>query len=376
MSDFAKLNQSLRQEVCEMTPNRIDDLLARLDAYTPSEETETPVAARPKRAPVRLYRQMAAAMLALVLLGGGIFYGVRRGQRSTVIIDADAPILFTVDGFDRVRSVEVTDPLADAVDASRCEGMSLNDAVVDVAGQLVAADRLTATNNAVLVSVLEDGGRRAEALAQKTSSALNKAVRNQQIAPAVMLMTLPETNTAGKPALIEKFAGDVTDPNTAKLLDASVQDLIFYAAQQEDVLADSRLVGSFPQDAYCSEQQAIDAALAADQSWNTVERAGAVLGWQEAELVYIVSLQTADHVRLYCVSARTGEVLDVYTPEQPITEPAEQAPVEPAPVAPAAPVTPASPATPQPTVPQPTTQDARDAFNGFVRFWDDIDDWF
>ena len=374
MSDAAKLNQSLRQEVFAMTPNRIDDLLARLDTYEPPEEA-APVPMRAKRPRARFYRQLAAAVLALVLLGSGILYGVRRGQRSTVVIDVDEPILFTVDGFDRVRSVEVTDPQAEGLDVAHCAGMSLSDAVADLAGQLIASDRLTAANNAVLVSVLEDGGKRADALADRTSCALNKAVRSHQIAPAVMLMTLPEQQTAGKTALVEKFAGDVTDANTAKLLDASVQDLIFYAAQQES-LSDSRLVGELPQGAYYSEQQAIDAALAADAGWSSVQRAGAVLGWQDAELVYIVSLQTADHLRLYCVSARTGEVLDVYTPEQLITDPAEQAPVEPAPVAPAAPVTPASPATPQPTVPQPTTQDARDAFNGFVRFWDDIDDWF
>ena len=165
MSANDKLNNALRQEISAMTPNRVDDLLARLG------EQQQPVAETPAHVGKvhRIRWQLAAAMLALILLGSGVFYGARSAQRSVVIIDADASVAFTVDGFDRVRSVRLEDARAvSVVDADACAGKKLGAAVQNVTEQFIAGDVLSAEQNAVLLSVQADSAKRAESLAQKT----------------------------------------------------------------------------------------------------------------------------------------------------------------------------------------------------------------
>ena len=195
-----------------MTPNRVDDLLARLGPQpTPASDPAETVTRRPAR---RVYRQLIAAVLALVLLGAGVFYGVMRGRRSTVIIDADASVAFTVDGFDRVRSVRLEDARAvSVVDPTQLTGKRLDDAVTLVTTLFISGDVLSETDNAVLVSVQEDNAGRADALAQRTNNALSLAATDAAIAPHVLLQTLPEQTSAvagtglGKTALVDKLTG-------------------------------------------------------------------------------------------------------------------------------------------------------------------------
>ena len=185
MSANEKLNIALRQEISAITPNRVDDLLARLGEQPPLSD-ETPVSEIPAvtRMPNRLRRQLIAAVLALVVLGGGIFYGVRSAQRSVVILDADAPVAFTVDGFDRVRSVRLEDSHAvSAVDAGDLSGKRLDKAVAEVTEQLIERDLLSSDENAVLLSVQEDGKTRVDALAKKANNALTTAAAGHEITP-------------------------------------------------------------------------------------------------------------------------------------------------------------------------------------------------
>ena len=385
MSATGKLNNALRQEIFAMTPDRLDDLLARLDDPIEVPEETTVYRRRPRQV-----RRLVAAVLALVLLGTAVFCGVLGARRSVVVIDANAPVAFTVDGFNRVRSVRLADTRAAyIVNAERCTGKSLDDAVQDIAEQMIAADFLTPTDNVILVSVLEDGSRRADKLADKAREGLSAAAAAHEIAPAVVMQTLPETRTAaseaGKAALVQKVIGDVADDDAAKLLDASVQDLVFYAAEMNIALADTEMQGDLASDAYCSADDAVAASLAAAGVAPGQVQSSAILGWQDTSLVYIVSLQSDHYLRLFCVSARTGEVLDDYTPDLPVgtPEPPEETDrPEHHQVTPSHPVPSVTPTTPQPSVPtippQPaqTDSEARDTFRDFIHFWGDIDDLF
>ncbi|MBQ9045444.1 MAG: hypothetical protein IJ112_05805 [Oscillospiraceae bacterium] len=381
MSANEQLHIALRQEISAMTPNRVDDLLARLGPQpTPASDPAETVTRRPAR---RVYRQLIAAVLALVLLGAGVFYGVMRGRRSTVIIDADASVAFTVDGFDRVRSVRLEDARAvSVVDPTQLTGKRLDDAVTLVTTLFISGDVLSETDNAVLVSVQEDNAGRADALAQRTNNALSLAATDAAIAPHVLLQTLPEQTSAvagtglGKTALVDKLTGG--SARADELLQASVQDLIYYTETQDIPLEDTTTLGTLNTDVYYSDDAAVTIACEAAGLAPAYVSPVAELGWQGSELVYIVTLQPGSGVQYYCVSARTGEVLDSYMPDLTGVRPEETpAPVETTPAVPSAPVTPGGSATPVPvpSVPVPAVPSVDpDSFRRFVRFWEDIDD--
>ena len=324
MSDYEQLNLALRQEISAITPNRLDDLLARLgpqqtpEAAAPASETAAPAPRRNVRA---LRRYLVAAVLALVLLGSGVFYAIKSGQRSVIVIDANASVAFTVNGFNRVTSVRVENAGASSVvDAERCNGMPLDEAINELTDQLIEASVISTTENAVLLSVQEDGAKRADKLASDAVNALRSAAARHAVYPVILVQTLPEDADAvpgvgsGKAALASKLIGDDNEAHLDTLMRASVMDLMIYADTKGVTLADTTIYGALDRDAYCATEDAVQTACRAAAC--TVENANAqaVLGWQDTELVYIVTLQKGEQYEFYCISARTGEVLDSYVP--------------------------------------------------------------
>ena len=381
MSDNEKLNLALRQEISGITPNRVDDLLARLG---PQTAAEAPVQEPPRRNVRRLRTQLIAAVLALVLLTSGVLLGLTGARRSVVIIDADASVAFTVDGFNRVRSVRLEDAYAvSIINPETLTGKRLDAAVADVTTQMIAGGALSADDNAVLLSVQEDNGGRADALIQRTNKALNQTAAAHSVAPAVLIQTLGEKEMAadgislGRSTFVARLTGDVADARTETLAHASLQDLMYYSAEQNADLSDTTTLGTLNTAGYCTADSAVSAACGAAGAVPTAVETNAVLGWQETELVYIVSVRAANGLTYYCVSARTGEVLDVFTPELP-TE--ADAPTDSdtsssgwgsgTPSVPSHLPTPtASPVTPVPTTtPRVTIRD----FERLIQFWDDI----
>ena len=314
MSANDKLNNALRQEISAMTPNRVDDLLARLG------EQQQPVAETPAHVGKvhRIRWQLAAAMLALILLGSGVFYGARSAQRSVVIIDADASVAFTVDGFDRVRSVRLEDARAvSVVDADACAGKKLGAAVQNVTEQFIAGDVLSAEQNAVLLSVQADSAKRAESLAQKTNSALGEAAGSHDVAPVVVMQTIPENASSlggaslGKTVFVDKLVGGIEGKETADLVRASLQDLLYFSDQKGLKPGRVTTVGTLNDEIYCTSDDAADIACADAGLDKSEADVSMLLGWEETELVYLATVDAGSRIGYYCISARTGEILDV-----------------------------------------------------------------
>ena len=333
MSANEKLNIALRQEISAMTPNRVDDLLARLgEQQQPADEMPTPA-----RKPRRIRRQIAAAVLALVLLGGGIFYGTKRAQRSVVIIDADASVAFTVDGFDRVRSVRLEDARAVSVlNAEPCVGKKLDAAVQNVTEQLIEGNVLSAAENAVLLSVQEDGAKRAQALEKRANDAIGETASGHAITPVVVMQTIPENAASingaslGKTAFVDKLIGGIDGKETAELVRASIQDLLYFSDQKG--IEPDRLTtfGTLNEEIYRTSEEAVEIACADAGLDKSAIDVSALLGWEETDLVYLATLNAGSRIGYYCISARTGEILDVLWEElgaqpgdEPIVTPAD-----------------------------------------------------
>lgn len=383
MSANEKLNIALRQEISAITPNRVDDLLARLGEQPPLSD-ETPVSEIPAvtRMPNRLRRQLIAAVLALVVLGGGIFYGVRSAQRSVVILDADAPVAFTVDGFDRVRSVRLEDSHAvSAVDAGNLSGKRLDKAVAEVTEQLIERDLLSSDENAVLLSVQEDGKTRADALAKKANNALTTAAAGHEITPVVVMQTIPENASSingaslGKTAYVDKLVGGIEGKETADLVHASLEDLMYFSNQKGLNPEQVKRVGTLNEAVYYTADNAVAIACAdAGYDPSGVETS-ALLGWENTDLVYLATVNAGSRVGYYCISARTGEILNVYWEELNQTQTALDGQTTP-PTLPGIPSN-TSPGTSLPDISELPSMPATSNFDidsiiHFFELWDDI----
>lgn len=304
MSDNEKLNLALRQEISAITPNRVDDLLARLGEQQPYQQPE-PEAKRRSRS---VYRGLVAAVLAVVVFGGGLFYGLRSAQRSTIILDANAPVAFTVDGFDRVRSVRLENARAvSTVDAQRFTGKKLDAAVMDATEQLINGNVLSASENAVLLSVQEDRGERAETLMKEAGAALTAAAAKYEIAPAVLTQTVSER---AKPTAGVSLGRTALTDETGVPADAAVLDLIYYFSSENAVPEDTQVYGTWAETAFCTVEQAVRTASQA--SGGTGEAAS--LSWDDSRLVYVVRVPMWNGEAVYTISARTGEIISAEIP--------------------------------------------------------------
>ena len=380
MSDSfnVKLNQALRQEISAITPNRVDDLLARLGEQSAPQAAPVAEAAASKRKTYRpRWQLLAAAMLALVLLGSGIFYGVMRGQRSVVILDADASVAFSVDGFDRVRSVRLEDArAASVVDSGRLVGKKLDKAVADAAEQLIAADVLSAEDNAVLLSVQESGAKRSAALAEKASKALGAVAAKHAVAPIVLMQSIPENASSlagasvGRTAYVNRLFDGVADGKTAELVHATLEELLYFSYDKSLTPAQVTAEGKLNESVFRTAEDAVDIALA-DAGYTAAQAAASsLLGWEESNLVYLTTLDAGSRIGYYCISARTGEILNVFWEEAGTEIPEPTAPSVTPSILPPSSVPgysgPTGPATPQ--TPSWDYGDVED----FFEFWDDL----
>ena len=373
-----KLNQALRQEISSITPNRVDDLLARLGEQPAPQAAPVAEAAASKRKTYRpRWQLLAAAVLALILLGSGIFYGVRSSRRSVIILDADAPVAFVVDGFNRVRSVRLENAsAASSITSDSLVGKPLEKAVADATEQLIAADLLSEEENAVLISVQESEQKRAESLTEIAIRSLRASATEHAITPVVILQTIGEDAPSiqgaslGKTAFVDRLMGGIEDQKTADLVHAALEDLLYYSGENAITPAQVTTQGTLNESIFRTAENAEEIARA-DSGYDASEASvSTLLGWERSDLVYFATVDAGSRIGYYCISARTGEILSVVW-EELGTPPADEPEHTIAPVPPAIVPTPTTPVPTLPPTRPPVTWDVDD-FNGIIDFWDDI----
>ena len=201
MNEF-ELNLRLKQEMESLAPNRLEELLAACEQRAVEQSNTVPVTSR--RAG-RLQRLIAAAA-AVFVIASGAFFGANSAHRSVVSLDVNPSVSITVNGFYKVKQVTVNNADAQALlKSEHIKGMSLEEAVETVAGKLLQAEYLTPNSNGVLVTVKDEGDRRAERLAQDVVQALNRATESAAFQPAVFVQQV-DREDSGRDVLEQAVA--------------------------------------------------------------------------------------------------------------------------------------------------------------------------
>lgn len=335
-----EIKTRLRDEMADLAPDRLEDLLAACDAQ-PQEHAPQPAPMPAPRRPV--WKPLAAAAVFVLLLGGIFGYRALDQSVCTVIVDINPSVTLTVNRLGRVKAVNTgnTDAASLLADTD-LQGERTQDALGTLTDALADADYLTDADNTLLVTVEGASTTRAQKLGKAVYDAAQASAQQRQFSAAVLCQQAADTDqvrtdadtwqvSPGKAALAETIALQ-TQLDTAQALSAlPVQDLLVLAETYDVTFDTAQLYGTVSRDGYRSEDD-VRAIVGGDAA---IDPAGCTqeLTQYGGRLAYRVRFAAADGEYCYTIAARTGEILDVQRTEKPAQTPE----------APATPDTPDSP---------------------------------
>lgn len=342
----SQLNKRLREEVEQLAPNRLEELLAACDT-PPAPRKDGRVISfgqKPKRS--HWQRFVAVAAMLILIIGIGTFAGVREFSRSILTFDVNPSVSVMVNGFDRVCQVQINnEDAAVLLYDDDLKGMTLSDAVETLTEEFIQAGYITDASNGILVTVQDASDSRAAKLQQMVLSSVETAAENSSLHLAVLYQKVDDdqstigTLSAGKSALVQTLAKNSKDLDEAELKNLSIQDL-FYVMDTLSVKPDSaKLTGVVSRANY--QNSDVIAALAAQACPADVSKDSVttVLDCFDRGLAYVANVVTDTAEYAYTVSATSGQILEAVV--TPTTAPEETS--EPTPTV--------TPTTPDPTTP-------------------------
>lgn len=291
------IEHRLRQELSDIAPNRLDELLAAVDASPADDGTVIDFAqeAKKRRSPLKAVLSAAAALLLIV--GAAGLYANLSADRYIVAVDVNPAVELRVNGFDRISAVTLKNDDAKAlIDESDLKGKNVSDAVDVLTEKLCGDGYLTENSNGVLVSV--QGGN--EALCTKIVGSVEKATERAGFNYAVLYQSLDD-DADGKTELIAKLSGKLDNFDIEELTKLSVQELIFLAESLDSLPDKTELYGKL--NGYLSAEDAKHGA-----GVDSASAAQSIIRYAE-QLAYEIVYTEDGTTHKYIVSASTGEVL-------------------------------------------------------------------
>ena len=159
-----KMEQRLAAAVEKTAPNDANGVLSRCE-----ERKGTVIPMTTKKTTKRRWTSLIAACLAVMLLGGGLFYQRANAVASVVSLDVNPSIELKVNRSEKVLVCTPLNEDAKAILADMGNGADLKGAKLDVAvnaivGSLVRNGYLDSISSAIMISVEDKDTARAEKL--------------------------------------------------------------------------------------------------------------------------------------------------------------------------------------------------------------------
>ena len=303
-----KMEQRLAAALEKTVPDDVSGVLSRCEA-----RKGTVINMETKKTTKRRWTSLIAACLAVMLLGGGLFYQRANAVASVVSLDVNPSIELKVNRSEKVLVCTPLNEDAKAILADMSNGADLKGAKLDVAvnaivGSLVRNGYLDSISSAIMISVEDKDTARAEKLQRELTSAVDDVLQMSEAKASVLTQTLTqdaareqqarENNiSTGKAALVNRVLAinpSLKFDALAKLSVEELKDLAEAGAPAMPIGKDAA--------AYAAEQYAGTTAL--DSVTAEVDPE-----FDESPAHYEVELHTAWGEFEYLVDAYTGKVL-------------------------------------------------------------------
>ena len=191
-----KMEQRLAAALEKTAPNDANGVLSRCE-----ERKGTVIPMTTKKTTKRRWTSLIAACLAVMLLGGGLFYQRANAVASVVSLDVNPSIELKVNRSEKVLVCTPLNEDAKAILADMGNGADLKGAKLDVAvnaivGSLVRNGYLDSISSAIMISVEDKDTARAEKLQRELTSTVDGVLQTSEAKAAVLTQTL--TQDAGR----------------------------------------------------------------------------------------------------------------------------------------------------------------------------------
>ena len=346
-----ELERRLEHALSQCAPDDLEGVLSRCQTR---KGTVIPMTVK---TPKRAVRNLIAACLALVLVGGGgagYYYKTVNAVASIVSLDVNPSIELKVNKNEKVLSAAPLNEDAVVI----LEDMDLKGANVEVAmnaiiGSLLQHGYVDELANSILITVEDEDTQRGEKLQQELTAQANAALANAQVNGAILAQTFQHSDTlaqlaeeygisAGKAALIQTIVEGSREPKTfEELVGLSINELnLIYTsmtnntAQSGEELPDPsqetasggasssadqytstiQTSGKASQSAYIGAEAAKTAALShAGLNASQVTALEIDYDWEDGRMVYEIEFRTASQEYECEVDALTGEIIKYET---------------------------------------------------------------
>ena len=303
-----KMERYLAAAVEKTAPNDANGVLSRCE-----ERKGTVIPMTTKKTTKRRWTSLIAACLAVMLLGGGLFYQRANAVASVVSLDVNPSIELKVNRSEKVLVCTPLNEDAKAILADMGNGADLKGAKLDVAvnaivGSLVRNGYLNSISSAIMISVEDKDTARAEKLQRELTSTVDGVLQTSESRASVLTQTLTQdagltqqarenSISTGKAALVNR----VLALNPALKFDALAKLSVEELKDLAEAGAPAMPIG-------------MDAARTAAEEYAGTTAVDSVTAEVDPELDespahYEVELRTAWGEFEYLVDAYTGKVL-------------------------------------------------------------------
>ena len=187
-----KMEQRLAAALEKTAPDDVSGVLSRCE-----ERKGTVINMETKKTAKRKWTSLIAACLAVMLLGGGLFYQRANAVASVVSLDVNPSIELKVNRSEKVLVCTPLNEDAKAILADMGNGADLKGAKLDVAvnaivGSLVRNGYLDSISSAIMISVEDKDTARAEKLQRELTSTVDGVLQTSESRASVLTQTLTQ----------------------------------------------------------------------------------------------------------------------------------------------------------------------------------------
>ena len=231
-----KMEQRLAAALEKTAPDDVSGVLSRCEA-----RKGTVINMETKKTTKRKWTSLIAACLAVMLLGGGLFYQRANAVASVVSLDVNPSIELKVNRSEKVLVCTPLNEDAKAILADMGNGADLKGAKLDVAvnaivGSLVRNGYLSSISSAIMISVEDKDTTRAEKLQRELTDAVDGVLQTSEAKASVLTQTLTQDTardqqaqenniSTGKAALVNRVLAINPELQFDALAKLSVEEL-------------------------------------------------------------------------------------------------------------------------------------------------------